>query len=145
MDLSFQEIKFLPGVGPKKAELFNKELGIKSVEDLLRHYPYKYVDRSRFYLLHEISEEMPFIQVKGQILKFEKTGEGRNERLTAIFSDGRETIELVWFKGAKYIFENYRTGIDYVVFGKPTAFNRKFNIVHPVLRNLVSWPYSGLV
>ncbi|MFA6581913.1 MAG: ATP-dependent DNA helicase RecG, partial [Paludibacter sp.] len=84
MDLASQDIKFLPGVGPRKADLFDKELGIKSAEDLLRHYPYKYVDRSRFYYLHEITAEMPFIQVKGQILRFEKVGEGHNLRLTAI-------------------------------------------------------------
>ena len=131
MDLSNQDIKFLPGVGPKKADLLNKELGILSAEDLLRHYPYKYVDRSRFYYLHEISEEMPFIQVKGQIIRFEKVGEGHNQRLTAIFTDGRETIELVWFKGVKYVIDKYHTKIDYVIFGKPTAFNGRFNIVHP--------------
>jgi ATP-dependent DNA helicase RecG len=131
MDLSNQDIKFLPGVGPKKADLLNKELGIRSAEDLLRHYPYKYVDRSRFYYLHEISEEMPFIQVKGQIIRFEKVGEGHNQRLTAIFTDGRETIELVWFKGVKYVIDKYHTKIDYVIFGKPTAFNGRFNIVHP--------------
>lgn len=126
-----QKITYLPGVGPKKAELLDKELGIRTAEDLLRHYPYKYVDRSRFYYLHEISNEMPFIQVKGQILRFDKTGEGRNERLTAIFTDGQKTIELLWFKGVKYITENIHTKMDYVIFGKPTAFNGKYNIVHP--------------
>lgn len=131
MDLSYQEIKFLPGVGPKRADLLDKELGIRSAEDLLRHYPYKYVDRSRFYYLHEISEEMPFIQVKGQIIRFEKVGEGHNQRLTAIFTDGHGTIELVWFKGVKYVIDKYKTGIQYVVFGKPSAFNGRFNIVHP--------------
>ncbi|HZK69389.1 MAG TPA: ATP-dependent DNA helicase RecG, partial [Paludibacter sp.] len=131
MDLSYQDIKFLPGVGPKKADLFNKELGIHSVEDLLRYYPYKYVDRSRFYYLHEINEEMPFIQVKGQIIRFEKVGEGHNQRLTAVFSDGKNTIELVWFKGVKYAMEKYHTKVDYVIFGKPSPFNGRFNIVHP--------------
>jgi len=131
MDLSYQDIKFLPGVGPKKADLFNKELGIHSVEDLLRYYPYKYVDRSRFYYLHEINEEMPFIQVKGQIIRFEKVGEGHNQRLTAIFTDGKNTIELVWFKGVKYAMEKYHTKVDYVIFGKPSPFNGRFNIVHP--------------
>jgi len=131
MDLSYQDIKFLPGVGPKKADLFNKELGIHSVEDLLRYYPYKYVDRSRFYYLHEINEEMPFIQVKGQIIRFEKVGERHNQRLTAVFSDGKNTIELVWFKGVKYASEQYHTKVDYVIFGKPSPFNGRFNIVHP--------------
>ncbi len=131
MDLSSQDIKFFPGVGPKKAELFAKELDIHTAEDLLRHYPYKYVDRSRFYYIHEISEEMPFIQLKGQIIRFEKVGEGHNQRLTAIFTDGYETIELVWFKGVKWVLEKYKTGLQYVVFGKPSPFNGRFNLVHP--------------
>jgi len=130
--MDFQtDIKYLPGVGSKRAELLSKELDIQSVDDLLRHYPYKYVDRSRFYYLHEISEEMPFIQVKGQIIRFEKVGEGHTQRLTAIFTDGHSTIELVWFKGVKYIIDKYHTKIDYVVFGKPSAFNGRYNIVHP--------------
>lgn len=133
MYLSNVDIKFLPGVGPKKADLLLKELNIRSAEDLIRHYPYKYVDRSRFYYLHEISENMPFIQVKGQILAFEKIGTGRNQRLTAIFTDGKDTLELVWFQGIKYILEKFKTGINYVVFGKPSFFNGKFNIVHPEL------------
>ena len=131
MDLSYQDIKFLPGVGPKKADLLAKELDIHSAEDLLRHYPYKYIDRSRFYYLHEISEEMPFIQVKGHIIRFEKVGESPKQRLVAIFTDGRDTIELVWFKGINFILDKYKTGIEYVVFGKPTYFNNKFNLQHP--------------
>lgn len=131
MDLSMQDIKYLPGVGPKKASLFAAELGIRSVEDLLRHFPYKYVDRSRFYYIHEINGNMPYIQVKGQILKFDKIGEGKTMRLSAIFTDGKDTIELVWFKGIKFILEKYKTGVTYVVFGKPAPFNGKYNIVHP--------------
>ena len=130
MDLQ-TDITYLPGVGSKRADLLSKELGIHNAEDLLRHYPYKYVDRSSFYYLHEISEDMPFIQVKGQIIRFEKIGEGHNLRLTAIFTDGHETIELVWFKGVKYVLEKYHTKVEYVVFGKPSVFNGRFNIVHP--------------
>jgi ATP-dependent DNA helicase RecG len=140
MDFSMQDIKYLPGVGPKKAEIFAKELGIRSVEDMLRHYPYKYVDRSRFYYIHEITVNMPFIQVKGQILKFEKIGEGHNVRLSAIFTDGKELLELVWFKGIKFILEKYKTGVEYVVFGKPTAFNGKHNIVHPEIELISNLP-----
>jgi ATP-dependent DNA helicase RecG len=140
VDLSSQDIKFLPGVGPKKADLLNKELGIRTAEDLLRHYPYKYVDRSRFYYLHEISEDMPFIQVKGQIIRFEKVGEGHTQRLTAIFTDGKGSIELVWFKGVKYVLDKYKTGIQYVVFGKPAAFNGRFNIVHPEIELVSQLP-----
>jgi len=140
MDIFFQDIKFLPGVGPKRAELLDKDLGIRTIEDLLRHYPYKYVDRSRFYYLHEITENMPFVQVKGQILRFEKVGEGRAQRLTAIFSDGNETIELVWFKGIKFAQEKYRTKVEYVIFGKPAAFNGRFNIVHPEIEIAAQMP-----
>lgn len=145
MDFSMQDIKFLPGVGPKKAALLATELGISSAEDVLRHYPYKYVDRSRFYYLHELTVNMPFIQVKGQIVKFEKIGEGRNQRLSAIFTDGKDTIELVWFKGIKFILEKYKTGIDYVVFGKPAPFNGRYNIVHPEIDLLSQLPPAEMM
>ena len=140
MDFSTQDIKYLVGVGPKRAEILNKELSIFTVEDLLRHYPYKYVDRSRFYSLNEITEEMPFIQVKGQILRFEKIGEGKKQRLSAIFSDGENTIELVWFRGIRFAIEKYKIGVDYVIFGKPTVFNGKYNIVHPEMETPAQLP-----
>ncbi len=128
-----QEIKYLAGVGPRRAELLNKELNIRTVEDLLRHYPYKYVDRSRFYYLHEISSDMAFIQTKGRILRFEKVGEGRSQRLTAIFTDGQQSIELVWFKGIKFVLDRYKPGVEYVLFGKPSFFNGRYNMAHPEL------------
>ena len=131
MDFSTQDIKFLPGVGPRKAALFNKELSIFSVDDLLRHYPFRYVDRSRFYKLSEISEDMPFIQVKGRIMQFEKIGGQKKQRLSAIFSDGENVIELVWFQGIRFIEDKYKTGVEYVIFGKPSLFNGRFNILHP--------------
>jgi len=131
MYLSGLDIKFIPGVGPKKAALLQKELNINSAEDLVRHYPYKYIDRSRFYYIHEITENMPYIQLKGTILKIEKIGEGRNTRYTAIFTDGRRQIELVWFQGGKYAIEKLKPVTEYVVFGKPSFFNGKFNLIHP--------------
>jgi len=140
MDLSYQDIKFLPGVGLKKADILAKELDIRSADNLLRHYPYKYVDRSRFYYIHEVNVDMAFVQIKGQIIRFEKAGEGHNLRLTATFTDGQETIELVWFKGIKWVLEKYKTGIQYVVFGKPTAFNNRFNIVHPEIELVSQLP-----
>lgn len=140
MDLSMQNITYLPGVGPKKATLFASELGIHSAEDLLRYYPYKYVDRSRFYYIHEINGNMPYIQVKGHIVRFDKIGEGHNQRLSAIFSDGKDTIELVWFKGIKFIHDKYKTGIEYVIFGKPAPFNGKYNIVHPEIDQASALP-----
>ncbi|MBP1638068.1 MAG: ATP-dependent helicase RecG, partial [Bacteroidetes bacterium] len=145
MDYLQQDVKFLIGVGPKKADVLNKELSILTVEDLLRHYPYKYVDRSRFYKLREITEDMPFIQVKGKILRFEKIGEGRSQRLSAVFTDGEHTIELVWFKGIKFIIEKYKTGTEYVVFGKPSLFNGRYNIVHPEMETVAQLPPPELM
>lgn len=130
-DLSTRDIKFLPGVGPKKAELLNKELKIFSFEDLLYYFPYKYIDRSRTYKIKEIDGNMPYIQLRGEILNFETQGEGKGRRLIARFSDGTGIIELVWFKGIKFIIEKYKPGIEYTLFGKPTRFGSKFNIAHP--------------
>ncbi|HJF43843.1 ATP-dependent DNA helicase RecG [Coprobacter fastidiosus] len=130
-DLSTRDIKFLPGVGPKKAELLNKELKIFSFEDLLYYFPYKYIDRSRTYKIKEIDGNMPYIQLRGEILNFETQGEGKGRRLIARFSDGTGIIELVWFKGIKFIIEKYKPGVEYTLFGKPTRFGSKFNIAHP--------------
>lgn len=125
------DIKFAQGVGPKRALLLQQELGIRSVEDMLYHFPYKYIDRSRFYYLHEINANMPHVQVKGKIVRFDKLGDGHKQRLVATFSDGRDSIELIWFKGIKFILEKYSLATEYVVFGKPTFFNGKYNIAHP--------------
>ena len=140
MDFSTQDIKFLPGVGPRKAELFNKELSIFTVEDLLRHYPYRYVDRSRFYKIADIRDETQYIQIKGQFLRFEKLGTGKSPRLSAVFTDGERTIELVWFKGIRFVTDKYRVGVNYVIFGKPTLFNGIFNFVHPDIETPAELP-----
>ena len=136
LELAQQNITYLTGVGAKRAELLRNEMNIRTAEDLLRYYPYKYIDRSRFYYIHEINTDQAHVQIKGQIISFEKQGEGRKTRLTAIFGDGHSTIELVWFKGAQYILDRYKTGVMYVVFGKPSAFNGKYNLVHPEIENL---------
>ena len=131
MDFLQQDIKYLPGVGAKRAELFKTELGIFTAEDLLRHYPYRYVDRSRFYKIREIEDENAYIQLRGKFVRFEKVGEQRRQRLTAIFTDGERTIELVWFQGIKFVLDKYKVNTEYVVFGKPSLFNGRFNFVHP--------------
>lgn len=132
-----QDIKFLPGVGPKRAELLLQELNITTFEDLLTHYPYRYVDRSRFYKISEASSDMPFIQIRGKIINYTSIGKGRGKRLTANFRDESGQIQLVWFKGAKWIPENYPVGKELVAFGRPTVFNRKLNMVHPELEDPV--------
>ena len=130
-DLKTRDIKYLQGVGPQRAALLNKELNIFSLHDLLYYFPYKYVDRSRLYYIHEIDGNMPYIQLKGQILSFETMGEGRNRRLVAHFSDGTGVVDLVWFQGIKYLMGRYKVHEEYIVFGKPTVFNGRVNIAHP--------------
>lgn len=130
-DLTTRDIMYLPGVGPQRAATLNKELGIYSIHDLLYYFPYKYVDRSRLYYIHEIDGNMPYIQLKGKILSFETFGEGRQRRLVAHFSDGTGVIDLVWFQGIKFVVGKYKIQQEYIVFGKPTLFNGRINIAHP--------------
>ena len=129
--LSDRSIKYLAGVGPKRAEILQKEVNIASFEDMLYYFPYKHIDRSRFYTISEIDGNMPFIQLKGRILWFDTIGEGRTKRLIGKFTDGTDTLDLVWFKGHKFVTEKYRTGQEYIVFGKPVAFAHTYNIPHP--------------
>ncbi|MFI3239775.1 MAG: ATP-dependent DNA helicase RecG [Bacteroidales bacterium] len=129
--LSKLDIKFLTGVGPKRGELLAKELGIRSFYDLLYYFPFRYVDRSTIYKISDINGEMPYIQIKGRLVNMNVVGEGAKRRVNALFSDGTGLIELVWFNRVKYITENYRPGVEYIVFGKPTKYNNKFNIAHP--------------
>ena len=130
-DLVTRDIKYLSGVGPQRASVLNKELGIYSLHDLLYYFPYKYVDRSRIYYIQEIDGTMPYIQLKGEILSFETAGEGRQRRLIAHFSDGTGVVDLVWFQGIKYLVGKYKVHQEYIVFGKPTFFNGRINMAHP--------------
>lgn len=136
LDLDKRSIMYLPGVGPKKAEILQKEAGISSYEDLLFYFPYKYIDRSRFYKVVEVTGDMPYIQLKGRILFFDTVGEGRTRRLIGKFTDGTGTIDLVWFKGINYVLDKIKTGVDYIVFGKPTEFGHIYNIPHPDIDSL---------
>ncbi len=136
LDLDKRSIMYLPGVGPKKAEILQKEAGISSYEDMLFYFPYKYIDRSRFYKVAEVTGDMPYIQMKGRILFFDTVGEGRTRRLIGKFTDGTGTIDLVWFKGINYVLDKIKTGVDYIVFGKPTEFGHIYNIPHPDIDSL---------
>lgn len=134
-DLASRDIKYLSGVGPQRASVLNKELNIYSLHDLLYYFPYKYVDRSRIYYIHEIDGTMPYIQLKGEILGFETVGEGRQRRLIAHFSDGTGIVDLVWFQGIKFLVGKYKVHQEYIVFGKPSVFNGRINIAHPDIDN----------
>ncbi len=127
-----QDILFLPSVGPKTKEILSKELGIRSYGDLLEYYPYKYVDRSKIFHISELTSDMPFVQLKGKILSYEEVDIGkRNKMLVAHFSDGYGVVDLVWFRSAQYIIKSYKVGIEYIVFGKPSTYNGRFQFAHP--------------
>ncbi len=127
-----QDIQFLPSVGTKTKEILSKELGIRSYGDLLEYYPYKYVDRSKIFHISELTSDMPFVQLKGKILSYEEVDIGkRNKMLVAHFSDGYGVADLVWFRSAQYIIKSYKVGTEYIVFGKPSAYNGRFRFAHP--------------
>ena len=126
-----QEIKFLPGVGPKRAGILRKELKIASFRDLIYYYPYKYIDRTKFYKTTEIHADMPYIQVKGVLRSLETVGVRPKERLTARLYDGHGSIELVWFRAIKWQKEHLKLNKEYIVFGKPSVFGGRISVVHP--------------
>ncbi|MGN0309404.1 MAG: ATP-dependent DNA helicase RecG [Bacteroides sp.] len=130
-ELEKRDIKYLSGVGPQRAATLNKELGIFSMRDLLSYYPYKHVDRSRIYAINELDANMPFIQIKGEILSFDHAGEGRQTRLIAHFSDGTGIIDLIWFQGVKSVQKSLKVFKPYIVFGRPTVFNQRLQVAHP--------------
>jgi ATP-dependent DNA helicase RecG len=130
-ELLDSEIKFLPGVGPKRAELLEAEAGIHTFRDLIYYFPYKYVDKTRFYKVNELDTDMQYVQIRGKIRRFSTEGGGSARRLTADFYDETGMVRLVWFKGQKWVLNAYKTEKEYIIFGKPTLFSGAFNIVHP--------------
>jgi ATP-dependent DNA helicase RecG len=124
-------ITYLSGVGPKRAELLNKELNIFTYRDLLYYFPYKYTDRTKFYRIAELDPDLPFVQIRGVIKGYYSEGQGKGKRLVADFQDDSGTIKLVWFKGLKWITGNFTPGVEFIVFGKPGVFNGIINIIHP--------------
>ena len=135
MELSKLHIKFLPGVGEKRAALLREELGVESYEDMIYHVPYKYIDRSRIYKIAELNAQLPYIQIKARIRDLQTVGEGKARRMTAIAYDETGSVELVWFKGLKYLAGQFRPEQDYLIFGQPSEFNRRLNLVHPEIDN----------
>jgi ATP-dependent DNA helicase RecG len=124
-------IEYLKGVGPKRAEILKKELSIFTFRDLLHYYPYRYIDRSKFFKVNEIISDSAYIQLKGTISNIRLIGKNRGRRMTARFSDETGNIELIWFQGIKWIQDKFKIGEEYIIFGKPSLFNNKYNIAHP--------------
>ena len=124
-------LKYLSGIGPKRADLLEKELGLKTWEDLLYYFPYKHIDRSRLYRTCELTADMPFVQLRGQFASFEELGEGRKRRLVGHFTDGHGWVDCVWFAGIQYILHSVKLHTDYIIFARPTMFNDRINLSHP--------------
>ena len=144
-DILTQDIQFLPGVGPNRKKILQTELGIATFGDMLMNFPYKYVDRSRLYTVRELTGDMPFVQICGRILSFETFKLGpRKERVVAHLTDGTGIMDLTWFNGGKYAKTNYKIGTDYIVFGRPTVFNGRINVVHPDIDPAESIELQGM-
>ncbi len=131
MELSHRGIEYCKGVGAKRADILRKELRVETALDLLNYYPYKYIDRSHFYKIHDIDDEDTYVQIIGEITEWHTIGVGKAARLSATFNDGSHVVELVWFRNIQYV--KLEKGIQYLLFGKPSRFNHQYNFVHPEL------------
>lgn len=148
-DILSQDIMYLPGVGPHRKDLLDSQLHIKTWGDLLGYYPYKYVDRTKFYRIAEFQSPMlfdnvasagslPFVQIKGRILSYDTyTDPGQKRRVVAHFSDGSGVVDLVWFHGLRYVTQTYKIGQEYIVFGRPRSSNSDGSLPIP------TWKKSG--
>ena len=131
MELAHRDITYCKNVGAKRADILRKELKVNTALDLLRQYPYKYIDRSRFYRIAELNDEDTYVQIIGEITEWHTIGIGKAQRLSATFNDGTHQCELVWFRGVQYV--KLQKGIKYLLFGKPSRFQHIYNFVHPEL------------
>ncbi|MGI6223805.1 MAG: ATP-dependent DNA helicase RecG [Prevotella sp.] len=145
MNILDQDIMYLPGVGPRRKEILSKELNIQSWRDLIEYYPYKYVDRSRIYTIREMTGDMPFVQLKGKILHFEEFPMGpRKKRIVAHFSDGTGIVDIVWFNGGKYLYDHYKVGVEYIVFGRPSIYGGRYQFAHPDIQSAAGVELSNM-
>jgi len=124
-------IEYLKGIGPQRGDMLKKELQIFTYNDLVTFYPFRYVDRSKFYKIKDITEELPYVQLKGKIIRTELLGEKFTKRFVAYLKDDTGIIELVWFQGAKWLEGKFKLDTEYIVLGKPTEFRGKYNLAHP--------------
>lgn len=131
VDILSTKIEYLKGIGSKRAELLNKELGIVTFGDMLEYYPFRYIDKSRIHKVSEICDDTVYYQLIGTISNLQSFGSPRTTRMTAVFSDETGSIELIWFKGFKWIKDKFVRGKKYLVFGKANIFNNRFNFTHP--------------
>ncbi|HLG03605.1 MAG TPA: ATP-dependent DNA helicase RecG, partial [Bacteroidia bacterium] len=124
-------IEYLKGVGPERAKLLKAEFEIQNFGDLLRWYPYRYVDRTRFYSTSEINADLSWVQLRGQILHVQTVGQKQGKRMVAQLVDAHGSVDLVWFQGLKWLQGKFLPGKEYIVFGRPAVYNGRINIPHP--------------
>jgi ATP-dependent DNA helicase RecG len=136
-------LEFLKGVGPQRAALLQKELKLFTFGDLIQHYPFRYEDRTKFYSINEVNEEMPYVQIKGKITDMELIGVKHKQRLVGYFTDGQGEIELVWFQGINWVTNKIKPNVEYVVFGKPNRYGTKLSIAHPEIEPLTEKSEKG--
>ena len=136
-------LTYLKGVGPKRAEILSSELGLNTFEDLLYYFPFRYIDRTKFYKINELTDFSINVQIKGYITQGKEIGQGRGKRFSAKLSDETGNIELVWFKGIKWIKDKFKPDTEYLIYGKPTQYRGKINITHPEVSVLDSELKSG--
>lgn len=131
VNLLHNDIKYLKGVGPKRAEQFSKELNISTFKDLLNYFPFRYIDRSKFHNIEDINSDSVYYQLKGSLTRIEISGKGSGQRMSALLTDNTGSIKLVWFKGIQWIKDKYKVGTTYIVYGKPNVYKGIYNITHP--------------
>lgn len=137
-------VEYLKGVGPQRGEVLRKELGIATFRDLISYYPFRYIDRSQFHTVSTISDDMPFVQLRGRLTAIQVHGSGRTSRLSAFLNDGTGQVELIWFQGVRWMKDSLKTNVEYIVFGRPSMFNGRFNLAHPEIEEArVAATYTG--
>lgn len=136
-------IEYLKGVGPKRAALLRSELGVDCFNDLIQYYPFRYIDKSKIFRISEISGDMAYVQLKGTISNVREIGQKRGRRLVATLSDGSGSVDLVWFKGIRWYIDKFQADVEYLVFGKPSIFNKRFNMPHPEVEPFVLKENAG--
>ncbi|MFC4212103.1 ATP-dependent DNA helicase RecG [Pedobacter lithocola] len=124
-------VEFIKGIGPNRADVLKKDLGLYTYQDVLSHYPFRYIDRTKYFKINEINLDSQYIQIVGRVISKKVVGEKRTKRIVAVFKDDTGIMELVWFQSLKWVEDNITVGVAYVAFGKPTLFNGTFSISHP--------------
>lgn len=139
VDLLQTPIEYLKGVGPKRGELLRKEAGVSTYYDMLTYYPFRHVDRSRFTPITEINSDNTYIQIRGKVVDVQMAGQKNAARLVVTIRDATSAIELLWFQGISWVKDKFTLGSEWIVFGKPSLFNGRYNMSHPETESVAEY------